>query len=149
MQQAQTFPLDERLAQDCYLLADLKLCRLLLMNNALLPWFILVPAVEVVELHELSTAQQHQLLEEINLISRFVQQHFTADKLNVAAIGNIVRQMHIHIVARKRNDICWPGVVWGSKQREAYAQAQLDALSRQLEAFLPTDARMHHAVAKA
>ena len=107
------FVLDERLSQDCHQLADLSFCRLLLMNNALLPWFILVPKVDKTELHELTEAQQLALMKEIDLISRFAQQHFTPEKLNVAAIGNIVRQMHVHIVARETDDICWPGVVWG------------------------------------
>lgn len=130
------FPLDERLARDCHSLAELSLSRLLLMNNALLPWFILVPRVDVVEIHELTAEQQHQLLEEVNLISRFVQQQFRPDKLNVAAIGNIVRQMHIHIVGRKADDICWPGVVWGVEQRLAYDEMTLDTLSQSLRDFL-------------
>jgi len=148
MNQARRFPLNERLLHDCHLLAELPFCSLLLMNNALLPWFILVPDVEVVEIHELSIPQQHQLLEEINLISRFVQQHFTTEKLNVAAIGNIVRQLHIHIVGRHSSDVCWPGVVWGVKQRQAYDQSRLDTISRQLEAFRPVDIRVHQTVAK-
>lgn len=143
------FPLDERLAHDCHLLADLELSRLLLMNNTLLPWFILVPRVGAVELHELPTAQQQQLLEEINLISRFLQQTFSPDKLNIAAIGNIVRQMHIHLVARRVDDICWPGVVWGVGRRQAYDQPQLDALTQTLSAFLPSQATIHHAISKA
>jgi len=145
---SEPFTLDDRLSHDCHWLADLSLSRLLLMNNALLPWFILVPKVDVVELHELSTEQQQQLLAEINLISRFLQQTFTPDKLNVAAIGNIVRQLHIHIVGRSTHDICWPGVVWGVEQREAYVQTRLDSLSRQLEGYLPTDTRIHRPIAK-
>lgn len=140
------FTLDQRLAQDCHLLAELPLCDLLLMNNALLPWFILVPRVSVVEIHELAPAQQTSLLEEINLVSRFVQQTFTPDKLNTAAIGNIVRQLHIHIVARRQDDICWPGVVWGVEQREAYDQTTLNGITRQLRAFLPAETN-HHPVA--
>ena len=123
------FILDQRLAQDCHTLADLPLSRLLLMDNALIPWLILVPRVDKTELHQLTEAQQHALLDEINLISRFAEETFSPDKLNVAAIGNIVRQMHIHIVARKTNDICWPGVVWGIKQRQSYKQSHLDELS--------------------
>jgi diadenosine tetraphosphate (Ap4A) HIT family hydrolase len=144
----QPFSLDERLANDCHQLADLKLSHLLLMNNALLPWFILVPRVEVVELHELTTAQQQQLLEEINLISRFVQQTFTPDKLNIAAIGNIVRQMHIHIVARRVDDICWPGVVWGMTQRKPCDQPLLDEITRALRRFLPAQTVVHNAAHK-
>ncbi|MCU7844531.1 MAG: HIT family protein [Candidatus Thiodiazotropha sp. (ex Monitilora ramsayi)] len=137
------FVLDERLSQDCHLLADLPFCRLLLMNNALLPWLILVPNSDKTELHELTEAQQLALMKEINLVSRFAQQHFTPDKLNVAAIGNIVRQMHIHIVARKTDDICWPGVVWGVKQKTAYGQVQLERIAESLKTFLPPDTHFH------
>jgi diadenosine tetraphosphate (Ap4A) HIT family hydrolase len=142
------FTLDERLARDCHTLADLGLSRLLLMNNALLPWFILVPRVEAVELHELAPAQQSQLLEEINLLSRFLRLYFSPDKLNIAAIGNIVRQMHIHLVARRRDDFCWPGVVWGETRRMAYDQPSLDRIARQLRGFLPPQSRYYEACEK-
>ena len=148
MNKPRSFPLDERLARDCHQLADLSLCRLLLMNNALLPWFILVPDVDVVELHELSGEQQQQLLTEINLVSRFVQGHFSPEKLNVAAIGNIVRQLHIHIVGRNSSDVCWPGVVWGVRQREAYEQSQLEDLCRELAAALPAGTAIFPVTAK-
>ncbi|MCU7797954.1 MAG: HIT family protein [Candidatus Thiodiazotropha sp. (ex Myrtea spinifera)] len=133
------FVLDERLSQDCHSLAELSFSRLLLMNNTLFPWFILVPRVEVTEIHELLPSQQQKLLEEINFLSRFVQQTFSPDKLNVAAIGNIVRQMHVHIVGRREDDICWPGVVWGVKQKTAYNQTQLNEISHALISFLPAD----------
>jgi diadenosine tetraphosphate (Ap4A) HIT family hydrolase len=137
------FILDRRLAQDCHILADLPLSRLLLMDNALIPWLILVPRVDKTELHQLTERQQQALLREINLISRFAEETFSPDKLNVAAIGNIVRQMHIHIVARKTDDICWPGVVWGVKQKQAYDQTQLDVLSIALRSHLPDESRFH------
>jgi diadenosine tetraphosphate (Ap4A) HIT family hydrolase len=113
------------------------------MDNALIPWLILVPRVNKTELHHLSRQQQQTLLDEINLISCFAEETFTPDKLNVAAIGNIVRQMHIHIVARKADDICWPGVVWGMKQRQAYDQTELDALSTALRSQLPDESKFH------
>ena len=137
------FPLDERLANDCHKLASLPLCELLLMNNALIPWLILVPRREATELHQLPLPDQQTLLEEINLISRFMEKNFMPDKLNVAAIGNIVRQMHIHLVARKESDFCWPGVVWGTSQREAYGQPVLDGIVLQLRAFLPAGTPLH------
>lgn len=137
------FILDQRLAKDCYTLAELPLSRLLLMDNALIPWLILVPRVDKTELHQLSNDQQQALLDEINLISRFAEESFSPDKLNVAAIGNIVRQMHVHIVARKTGDICWPGVVWGMQQKQAYDQTQLDALSIALRSKLPGKSRFH------
>ncbi|MEJ2455435.1 MAG: HIT family protein [Candidatus Thiodiazotropha sp.] len=142
------FSLDERLARDCHHLATLPLCELLLMNNALLPWFILVPRVEVVEIHEMTATQQQTLLDELNTVSRFMQQTFAPDKLNTAAIGNIVRQLHVHVVARKKDDICWPGVVWGVEQREAYEQSALDAITRHLRSFLPADSHLHQVASK-
>ncbi|MET0044996.1 MAG: HIT family protein, partial [Candidatus Thiodiazotropha sp. 6PLUC3] len=131
------FELDPRLATDCYLLAELELSQLLLMNNALLPWFILVPRVSCHELHQLSSEQQLILLQETNLLSHFVETNYETDKLNIAAIGNIVRQMHIHIIGRTTNDPWWPGVVWGTSQRQAYDQSQLDEIIRKLEEQLP------------
>ncbi len=124
----QDFELDARLANDCIQLGEFDLCLLLLMNNALVPWFILVPRVAETELVELSGKQQLTLLDEINRVSRFVQQEFTPDKLNVAAIGNIVQQLHVHIVGRRRDDFCWPAVVWGTKQRVEYAPDEIDRL---------------------
>ena len=108
------FQLDDRLANDSIPLGELDLCLLLLMKNALVPWFILVPKVAEQELFQLSQDQQLTLLDEVNLISRF--------------IGNIVQQLHVHIVGRKKDDFCWPGVVWGAKQRQDYAPAQIDRL---------------------
>lgn len=119
------FKLNSRLAEDCILLGELDLCLLLLMNNSLVPWFILVPRVAEQELFQLTPQQQSTLFEEINLISSFAHNAFAPDKLNVAAIGNIVQQMHIHVVGRNRGDYCWPGVVWGAKQRREYTPDEI------------------------
>ncbi|MEN8178665.1 MAG: HIT family protein [Pseudomonadota bacterium] len=122
------FKLDSRLANDCIQLGQLDLSLLLLMNNALVPWFILAPKVAEQELFQLTQEQQLILLDEINRISRFVHSEFAPDKLNVAAIGNIVQQLHIHIVGRRRDDFCWPGVVWGAKQRLEYSPDEINRL---------------------
>jgi diadenosine tetraphosphate (Ap4A) HIT family hydrolase len=131
------FTLDPRLAGDCIVLGELPLSRLLLMDNALLTWFILVPRRQAVELFQLEEDDQLLLLDEINHLSRFVKKQFSPDKLNVAAIGNIVKQLHIHLVGRTVNDICWPNVVWGLKEREPYGPEQLAALRNALRAALP------------
>jgi diadenosine tetraphosphate (Ap4A) HIT family hydrolase len=136
-----TFKLHPRLANDCHTLAALPLCELLLMNNALLPWFILVPRVSVVELHQLTSQQQASLFEEINQISRFIEGSFSSHKLNVASIGNIVQQLHVHVIGRRQDDICWPGVVWGVEQRATYDQASLEDITSQLRNYLPADTR--------
>ncbi len=127
------FELDPKLAADCIVMGDLGLSRLLLMNNALLPWFILVPRVTVKEIYQLQPQQQQQLLQEINTLSSFAHINFNADKLNIAAIGNIVSQLHIHVVARKKTDCCWPGVVWGGEQREEYSALALEAVRGQVQ----------------
>lgn len=123
------FDLDHRLARDCLVLGKLKLSLLLLMNNSLLPWFILVPQTSVTELTELSPADQASLLEEINLVSSFVKDNFKIPKLNIAAIGNIVSQLHVHVVGRDPSDYCWPNVVWGTKERELYSAERIDEIT--------------------
>ena len=130
------FPLDPRLAHDGILLGELDLSLLLLMNNALLPWFILVPRVAETELYRLSPSQQSVLLREINRISAFVQSEYASDKLNVASIGNIVSQLHVHIVGRKRDDFCWPQVVWGRPERQAYTESEITAVQQVLQQYL-------------
>ena len=129
------FEIHTRLQADCHIIAKLDLSHLLLMNNALLPWFILVPETEAVELHELSREDHARLTDEIRLVSRFVEQAFEVEKLNVAAIGNIVRQMHIHIIGRRTNDFAWPGPVWGRSEREDYPADRTEELKRAFASF--------------
>ena len=122
------FRLDPRLAADCLVLGEMPLSLLLLMNNSLVPWFILVPRREATELYRLAMEDQLLLLDEVNHVSQFVQQSFGAEKLNVAAIGNIVQQLHIHIVGRNSSDFRWPGVVWGAEERRAYTEKEVEAI---------------------
>jgi len=136
----ENFTLDPRLAADCIVLGDMRLSRLLVLNNSLLPWFILVPRRSAIELFELESEDQLALLEEINLLSRFVKEHLGSEKLNVAAIGNIVRQMHIHVIGRKTTDFCWPNVVWGTREKIPYSAEQIETLSAALGKMLPCGA---------
>jgi len=110
------FVVHPRLLADCHQLGRLALCRVLLNRNATVPWFILVPEVgqEIVELHELDGTRRQQLATELDLVARFTRARFDIAKLNIAAIGNIVQQLHVHVVGRHPDDPCWPGVVWGS-----------------------------------
>lgn len=126
------FKLDPRLENDCFILGTLKTSRLLLLNNSLVPWFILVPDTIATEIYELPHDQQLALLGEINIISNHLKQNFATDKLNVAAIGNIVNQMHIHIVGRHVDDFCWPGVVWGADGKQPYKDNEVEAIKSQL-----------------
>jgi diadenosine tetraphosphate (Ap4A) HIT family hydrolase len=100
------FELDPRLTNDCLVLGKLNLSLLLLMNNSLVPWFILVPQTSETEVTDLPQPSQAILLEEINLISTFVKTNFQISKLNIAAIGNFVSQLHVHVVGRDPSDYC-------------------------------------------
>ncbi len=119
------FSLDSRLENDCHILGQFDDSLLLLMDNSLVPWFILVPRVDVTELYELDRDNQLQVLDQINLVSNHIKQEFSVDKINVAAIGNIVRQMHIHVVGRSETDYCWPNVVWGAEGRKTYLEQEV------------------------
>ena len=109
------FGLHPRLLDDCHSLGRLGFCHVLLHRNATLPWFILVPEVDagVTELHELDRDQRLRLDEELSQVARFVKSRLGARKINVGAIGNIVPQLHVHVIGRDPADPCWPGVVWG------------------------------------
>ena len=128
------FELDPRLAKDCLVLGRLTISQLLLMDNSLLPWFILVPQTAETEIIDLSTAEQADLLEEINLLSTFVRNNFEVSKLNIAAIGNIVSQLHVHVVGRDPSDYCWPNVVWGQQgEHRPYTTERVNEISSALE----------------
>lgn len=123
------FVLDAQLQADCHILGELDAGLLLLLNNALVPWFILVPRTEATELYQLDTELQQKVWQEIDVLSRFVQAEFKVQKINVAAIGNIVRQLHIHVVGRRQDDYCWPGVVWGAEGKVDYVQEQVQVIT--------------------
>ena len=129
------FELHPRLQEDCVYLGRLSVCHILLMNNADVPWFILVPestsGIAAVELMDLPLSEQQQVLEELNLVSGFVKSLPGVTKLNTAALGNIVPQLHIHIVGRNPDDYCWPALVWASEPGRAYAQDATDSLRQQ------------------
>ena len=109
------FELDTRLAADSVLIADGPLSQIRLMNDARFPWVVLVPRVAgASEWIDLSGDQQRLLLAEINQISRHLKQKPNVTKLNIGALGNIVRQLHIHLIGRHEGDAAWPGPVWGS-----------------------------------
>lgn len=108
------FVLHPQLMQDCIPVAELPLCRLLMMNQSALPWFLLVPRRQGLrEIHALDAADQAQLLRESSSLAQAMTLAFKPDKLNIAAIGNIVEQLHLHHIARYQSDFCWPHVVWG------------------------------------
>lgn len=120
-----TFQLDERLQNDCFEIAQSETSILLLMNNAAVPWFILVPKVEANELHDLPHSTFNAVTQEIRLLGQFIRKQQPVEKINVAAIGNVVNQLHIHIIGRWRNDYCWPDVVWGREAPAKYKSADV------------------------
>jgi len=124
--------LDPNLKRDTYVMGKLSDNYLLLNKNSLYPWFIIVPPTEEIEFYNLSREAQLQLLDQINEISVFIKQNFNSTKLNVACIGNVVSQLHIHIIGRHRDDACWPGVVWGNEQFNAYQTHQVQELQQKL-----------------
>ena len=119
--------LHPQLHADTMPVCDLALSRLLVMNDANFPWLILVPRrAGVSEIIDLG-AEQAVLMNELSLVSRALKEETRCDKLNVAAIGNVVPQLHIHVVARRKGDAAWPKPVWGALPRRAYTA---DALQR-------------------
>jgi diadenosine tetraphosphate (Ap4A) HIT family hydrolase len=124
-----SFELDNRLARDAFVIGDWPLARVLLMNDARWPWLILVPRREgLVELTDLELADQTQLMDEAGRASRFLKSRARADKINVGALGNIVRQLHLHVVARVVGDPAWPGPVWGHGVATPYDDGAARAL---------------------
>jgi diadenosine tetraphosphate (Ap4A) HIT family hydrolase len=119
--------LHPQLARDTAPVGDLALTRVLAMNDANYPWVILVPRRGgVVEIVDLDEADRTRLMAEIAQVSAALKQLTACDKLNVAAIGNIVPQLHIHVVARRTNDAAWPKPVWGAVPARPYAAGELD-----------------------
>ena len=107
------FELHPRLVKDTFAVANLNLCKLLLMNDSNYPWFILVPRIKnISELFELTRVDRQFLNNEVDELSRRLSLHFNAKKMNVAAMGNIVPQLHIHVIVRKETDAAWPNPIW-------------------------------------
>lgn len=128
------FTLDERLAADTLPVADLPLCRVLLMNDARYPWVILVPRhAAISEVFELSGTDQQQLWREAALLGEAMKTALGGDKLNIAALGNAVSQLHVHVVIRRRTDATWPAPVWGNGSPEPY---DLDGQARMRDLLL-------------
>ena len=134
------FTLHERLAADTFVVGDFPLCRLLLMNDAQYPWFILVPRrAGAREAYLLDEPDQQQLWRESAQLSRALMDAFRGDKLNVAALGNLVPQLHLHHVVRHAHDATWPAPVWGRHSARPYADAERAARIQALRGALPVD----------
>lgn len=131
------FELDQRLASDCIDVTDWPLCRVLLMNDRQYPWCILVPKrAGISELHQLNEQDYAQFCQESRRLSIQMMSLFEGFKLNIAALGNVVRQLHIHHVVRFENDPVWPAPVWGKLAPVAYDEAEMNALLAKLREVL-------------
>lgn len=131
------FQLHPQLAKDCRDLGHLALCRLLLMDDSQYPWFILVPQrPDISEVHQLADADRVQLWEESTLLSRALVKGFAPDKLNIAALGNQVPQLHVHHIVRYRHDPAWPRPVWGKLPSKPYYGAELEKLRSLMRSLL-------------
>jgi diadenosine tetraphosphate (Ap4A) HIT family hydrolase len=135
-----SFALDPRLAADTLPIGDLALSRALLMNDARYPWLILVPRrAALSEIVELAAEDRAVLIEEIAAASAFLRAQPRVDKLNVGALGNVVKQLHVHVLGRAVGDSAWPGPVWGVGARQPYAAERAAALIAQARAALAVE----------
>jgi diadenosine tetraphosphate (Ap4A) HIT family hydrolase len=136
------FALDARLIADTHLLGDLEFSRVLLMDDARFAWLILVPRrPDLRELIDLPRDDQQRLLDEIDRCARVLHTLERPDKLNIAALGNVVSQLHVHVIARRIDDAAWPRPVWGVGERLPYSTAALELRMRNLRAALRFDAQ--------
>ena len=127
------FTLANQLTQDCHFVTELPLSSLLIVNDCRYPWCILVPRIDnITELIQLNHTQQSILMTESNWLSTQLLEYYQPDKLNIATIGNVVSQLHLHHVVRFKQDPAWPKPVWGHSPALAYQPADLELFSQRL-----------------
>jgi diadenosine tetraphosphate (Ap4A) HIT family hydrolase len=133
------FTLHPLLEKDCIELIDFPLSKLLLMNDCQYPWFVLVPRIkDIQDIYQLDWSQQQQLLNESSLLSELLMDTFQGRKMNVAALGNICPQLHIHHIVRFEQDKSWPKPVWGAFPAIAYSENEIESLKLKLLPALKT-----------
>lgn len=127
------FELDPRLQNDCLLMGDFPMSRLLLFNDSTYPWFILVPRRKgISEVYQLDEDDQLELWRESALLGRWMAMTFQFDKLNIGALGNVVRQLHLHHIGRRTTDPTWPGPVWGQHPPRPYSPEEIEKIRQQV-----------------
>lgn len=132
--------LHPQLQKDCLVIGRFPLCRLLLMLDVNYPWFVLVPDRHgITEIHQLQEKDQQQLMRESSYLAEVLEEEFQADKINVAALGNQVPQLHIHHVVRYRDDPAWPDPVWGKVKQKPYCEEAISAIIGRLRKVLLKD----------
>ena len=124
--------LHDQLNTDCHKLGYINSSLVLLHKNSLVPWFILIPDTTENELFKLPDSQQIMINQQISELAQFVEKHFNADKLNIATIGNIVPQLHVHIIARFFDDCFWPAPVWGQSRSSEYSEQEIGLIKNAL-----------------
>ncbi len=130
------FSIHPQLQKDSIVLGDFPLSRLLLLNDARYPWFILVPRREAItEIYQLSVEDQQQLLRESSQLGQFLMEGFNGDKLNIGALGNMVPQLHLHHIVRYKGDEAWPGPVWGVGTALPFRQDEVAILREKCQAL--------------
>lgn len=126
-----------QLEKDCFVVGRFELSYLLMMNDVSYPWFILVPdRNNLIEIYQLSASDQQQLMRESSLLAETMVSLFKPDKLNIAAIGNLVPQLHVHHIARYHKDKSWPAPVWGRYPPERYSESRREDLIKQIRQAL-------------
>lgn len=132
-----TFKLNQTLENDSLMVCDLSLSQVRLINDSQYPWFILVPRKHgLTEIIDLSQDEQVILWKESALLSKCIKEYCSPDKLNLGMLGNVVSQLHIHHIARFRDDPAWPGPIWGKHKMQAYTTQQSDTLIQVFKAKL-------------
>lgn len=133
----ESFKLDDRFVRDSVFIANLGFCQLRLQNDSRWPWLVMIPQRnDITEVFELTPLDQTMLTFEMNLVAKILKEVTKAQKINVGALGNIVRQLHVHIIARNQGDASWPGPVWGHGTPQPYSDEQRDDLLERLKLAL-------------
>ena len=130
------FELDTRLQSDCFELFEREAIHYLLHRNAAVTWFILVPRTTVIEFHRLPAELKQRLQRQIDRVAGFIEDYTEVDKVNIATIGNVVSQLHVHIIGRRRDDPYWPDVVWGKPAQGTYQAAAVEQIRSRLGGYL-------------
>jgi diadenosine tetraphosphate (Ap4A) HIT family hydrolase len=129
------FELDPRLAADSHWVADGPMCQVRLMDDMRFPWLVLVPRIAgAVEWFDLDEADQRAVFDETSQAARLLREQSGCDKINIGALGNIVRQLHVHVVARRGGDAAWPGPVWGNGEATRFSATALETRLAELRA---------------
>jgi len=131
------FIVDPELEKNSYHIADLKLSKLYIKNDKENPWFVLIPKkVSAIELMDLSHEEQCILMEEITIVSDFLKNYYRPFKINIGALGNIIRQLHIHVLARYEDDRAWPQALWGTTPSLHFEEFEFENIKSNFQEFI-------------